>query len=96
MNKYKCPLTALQFLTMRFINKGIPGPRLRETLEERGQTSTKAAFYQLMARLESRGFVSCTAKTTKGQHGVSSFYAVTANGKEAMSATQKFYARRTP
>ena len=90
MNKYKCPLTALQFLVMRFINKGTAGPILHEKMAKWGHLNSNSAFYQLMGRLTKAGFIDCTSKSDVYNYTLSN------RGKEAMAATQKFYAKRTP
>lgn len=46
-------ITHLQFLVLSLLQAGdLPGREIREVLVKYGVTSTSAAFYQMMARLE--------------------------------------------
>ena len=88
------PVTHLQFLVLRQLLAGeAAGHELREALAGHGVRRTRAAFYQVMARLEEGGLVSgrYMAKSVNGQSVKERRYAVTPLGEEACEATLRFY-----
>jgi DNA-binding MarR family transcriptional regulator len=88
-------ISQLQFLALGALLAGErPGRELREVAGEFGVRGTRAAFYQLMARLERAGLVEgwyapvrVDEQTVTERH-----YRVTASGRRAWSEARAFHA----
>ena len=87
-------ITHLQFLVL-FSLRASPrlGRQIRRELARRGVRRSPPAFYQMMARLESVGFVSGAydQKIVDGQIIKERSYALTPAGRAAWQATRDFY-----
>jgi DNA-binding PadR family transcriptional regulator len=71
----------------------VSGRQLRERLKDIGLKRSGPAFYQLMARLEERGYVQGWYKQAviDGQIIKQRFYNVTSEGFRVLQHTQRFY-----
>jgi DNA-binding PadR family transcriptional regulator len=93
------PLTHLQFLILGTLMAGErPGRLVRETLARYGVRRTRAAFYQMMARLERAGVVEgWYGQVTVGDQAVTERrYRVTPAGARRWTETRRFYENLVP
>lgn len=91
------PLTHLQFLILSTLtDDDRPGRDVRAALETFGVSRTAAAFYQLMARLESAGLVEgWYEQVTVGDQAVTERrYTLKPAGRKLVDETQRFYLTR--
>lgn len=89
------PITHLQFVILQAVDRAeLPGRDLRQLLEQHGQKTTPAAFYQLMARLEDLKMVSGELKDVPGEQRRfrERWYRLLPCGRQAITDTRDFYA----
>ena len=92
------PLTSLQFFVVREIaTEEVSGRILRERLAKVGINHNRAAFYQLMARLEDADFV--TGRNQPKQIGnqtiIERIYSATKSGRAAIQQSIDFYSKES-
>jgi DNA-binding PadR family transcriptional regulator len=90
-------ITHLQFLVLEALDAGDQAGRdLRRLLEAHGVKNSAPAFYQMMSRLETAGFVAgrYDQKVVAGQHLKERRYEVTRAGRRAVRETRHFYLAR--
>jgi DNA-binding PadR family transcriptional regulator len=90
------PLTALQFIVLGTIEGSgdwTPGIELRSILKNRGLESSGPKFYQMMARLEDRGYVEVThaQRVILDQYVSEARYRTTEAGRGALKQTHDFF-----
>jgi len=87
-------ITPLQFAILTLLVDGQkPGRELRDTLAHVSLKQTRAAFYQLMSRLEDAQYVKgwYTTKVVSGQTLKERRYKISAKGIKAREKTIDFY-----
>jgi DNA-binding PadR family transcriptional regulator len=92
-------ITHLQFAVLASLLDGdMTGADLRESLRKLGSSHTRAAFYQLMARLEDAGFVEgrYEQKTVADATITERVYQLTVTGEKALNAARNFYVAFQP
>ncbi|MEQ9504462.1 MAG: helix-turn-helix transcriptional regulator [Deltaproteobacteria bacterium] len=84
-------LTALQYLVLRALISGELGAKdLKEVLRDNDVKKSSPAFYQLMTRLEEKGYIDAWWDEEADHHRTRK-YRITGEGQRSVHQTEAFY-----